>query len=183
MRYNLNVRHLGLFLALVFCSGAVSAEPLVEMKPKAKATLINAEGKEVGIALFEEVPGGLRMSLKVADLPPGFHAFHIHSVGLCEPPDFKSAGPHFNPFHKKHGRQNPEGPHAGDLPDLYVGKDGTGDLDALVPALTLAGDGETSLFHPGGTALVIHASPDDNATDPAGNAGARIACGVITRLP
>jgi Cu-Zn family superoxide dismutase len=173
-----------LALGLVFlAAGIVSAEPLVKMKPKAKAALINAEGKEVGTALFEEVPGGLRLSLKVSNFPPGFHAFHVHSVGLCEPPDFKSAGPHFNPFHKKHGRQNPEGPHAGDLQDLYVGPDGTGDLDALVPALTLSGEGGKSLFHPGGTALVIHASPDDNKTDPAGNAGDRIACGVITRLP
>lgn len=177
-------KKLALALGLVFlAAGVASAEPLVEMKPKAKATLVNAEGKEVGTALFEEIPGGLRLSLKVSNFPPGFHAFHVHSVGLCEPPDFKSAGPHFNPFHKKHGRQNPEGPHAGDLQDLYVGKDGTGDLDALVPALTLSGEGENSLFHPGGTALVIHASPDDNKTDPAGNAGDRIACGVVTRIP
>jgi Cu-Zn family superoxide dismutase len=178
------MKKLALVLGLVFlAAGTASAEPLVKMKPKAKATLVNAEGKEVGTALFEEIPGGLRLSLQVFNFQPGFHAFHIHSVGLCEPPDFKSAGPHFNPFHKKHGKQNPEGPHAGDLPDLYVDKEGTGDLDALVPALTLAGEGGNSLFHLGGTALVIHASPDDNKTDPAGNAGDRIACGVITRLP
>ncbi len=161
----------------------VLAEPLVQGKPGARATLVDAGGKEVGAATFEQVPGGLRLWLKVSGLPPGFHAVHIHSVGLCEPPDFKSAGPHFNPYHKKHGKQNPEGPHAGDLPDLYVGKDGSGDLDLLVPAVTLLGEGETSLFHPGGTALVIHASPDDNKTDPAGQAGNRIACGVIARVP
>ncbi len=171
-------------LGLVFAmTGLCAAEPVVKAHPQAKAVLINAEGKEVGTALFEEAPGGIKVNLRVSGLPPGFHAFHIHSVGLCEPPDFKSAGPHFNPYHKKHGKQNPEGPHAGDLPDLAVGKDGTGGLDVLVPGITLFGEGENSLFHPGGASLVIHASPDDNTTDPAGNAGARITCGVITRLP
>lgn len=168
---------------VLLAAGAAAAESVVTAHPQAKATLINAEGKEVGTAAFEEVPGGIKVDLQVSGLPPGFHACHIHSVGLCEPPEFKSAGPHFNPYSKKHGRQNPEGPHAGDLPDLYVSPGGTGDLDALVPAITLFGKGENSLFHSGGTSLVIHASPDDNKTDPAGNAGARIACGVITRLP
>ena len=168
---------------VLLAAGVVSAESAARTTPRAKAVLINAEGKEVGTATFEEVPGGIKVALQVSGLPPGFHACHIHSVGLCDPPDFKSAGPHFNPTNKKHGKQNPEGPHAGDLSDLTVGKDGTGNLDARVPAITLFGKGENSLFHPGGTSLVIHASPDDNTTDPAGNAGARIACGVITRFP
>lgn len=176
------MRNSGLILGLVLLAArAAAAEPVVQLKVQAKAALVNSEGKEVGAVVFEEVPGGIRMSLKVSGFPPGFHAFHIHSSGLCEPPDFKSAGPHFNPHNKKHGRENPEGPHAGDLPDLYVGKDGTGDLELLVPAVTLLGEGPQSLFHPGGTSLVIHASPDDGKTDPAGNAGARIACGVVTR--
>lgn len=163
--------------------GVAFAEPVMPKAPMAKAVLVNAKGEEVGTATFEEMPGGLRVGLKVSKLSPGFHAFHIHAVGKCDPPDFKSAGGHFNPTHKKHGWQNPEGHHAGDLPNLYVGTDGTGTLDALVAGVTLTGSGENSLFHPEGTSAVIHASADDNKTDPSGNAGDRIACGVITRVP
>ena len=168
----------GLVLAM---AGAAAAEAPAEALPRAKAILINSEGKEIGAAVFQEADGGVWVELKVSGLPPGPHAFHIHSAGLCDPPDFKSAGPHFNPYHKKHGQQNPEGPHSGDLPNLTVDAEGTGSLNVLAPGVTLAGEGENSLFHPGGASLVIHASPDDNTTDPAGNAGARIACGVITR--
>ena len=147
---------------------------------KAKAVLVNAKGEEVGAASLEEVPGGVKITLRVSKLPPGRHALHIHSAALCDAPDFKSAGPHFNPAHKKHGRENPEGPHAGDLPDIEVGQDGTGALETVVAGVTLSGAGETSLFHPGGTSLVLHASQDDNKTDPSGNSGDRIACGAIT---
>ena len=167
---------------MLAAGGVASAAPVVS-HPQARAVLINAEGKEVGAAAFEEIPGGIRVNLKVSGLSPGFHAFHIHSAVKCDPPDFKSAGSHFNPTHKKHGKQNPEGPHAGDLPDLYVGKDGTGELVALVRGVTLSGSGENSLFHEGGTSVVIHASADDNKTDPSGNSGDRIACGVVMRLP
>ena len=175
-------RNLLIFGLVLAMAGLSSAESVVKTHPQAKATLINAERKEVGTATFEDVPGGIKIDLQVSGLSAGPHALHIHSVGLCEPPDFKSAGPHFNPAHKQHGKQNPEGPHAGDLADLIVRPDGTGDYDALVPGITVFGEGENSLFHPGGTSLVIHASPDDNKTDPAGNAGARIACGIITRI-
>lgn len=174
-------------LAAIGCAllvgGVAFAEPLMPKAPAAKAVLVDAKGKEVGTATFEEMPGGLRFGLKVSDLSPGFHAVHIHDVGKCDPPDFKSAGPHFNPAHKKHGWMNPEGHHAGDLPNLFVGKDGTGSLDTLVARVTLTGSGENSLFHSGGTSVVIHAAADDNKTDPAGNAGDRIACGVITQVP
>ena len=169
------MRKLLLVVALVFLmAGVISAA-----EPAARAFLVNAQGERIGEAMFEETPSGVKVSLKVSKLTPGPHAFHIHSVGSCQPPDFKSAGPHFNPTRKKHGRQNPEGPHAGDLPDLRVGKDGTGKTEILVTGVTLSGAAENSLFHPGGTALVIHASPDDNKTDPAGSAGDRIACGII----
>ena len=146
----------------------------------AKATLIDVQGKPVGSAVLEEIPRGVKIHLKVSGLPPGTHAFHIHAVGKCEPPDFKSAGGHFNPFGKKHGRENLEGAHAGDLPNIQVGPDGIGLAEAVASHVTL-GEGPNSLFHPDGTALVVHASADDNKTDPAGNAGARIACGVITK--
>jgi Cu-Zn family superoxide dismutase len=102
-------------------------------------------------------------------------------VGKCEPPDFASAAGHFNPEGKKHGLLSPQGPHAGDLPNLPVAADGTGQLNYVARGVTL-GSGSGSLFDADGTAVVIHAGPDDHKTDPAGNSGARIACGVIQKV-
>jgi Cu-Zn family superoxide dismutase len=145
----------------------------------ARAELRNAQREVVGRATLTPDGQGLRIAVEVEKLPPGSHGFHVHAVGRCDPPDFASAGAHFNPDGKKHGLKNPEGPHAGDLPNLVVGADGTARVTAMAPRVTL-GTGPNSVFHPGGTALVIHAGPDDDVTDPAGNSGARIACGVIT---
>jgi Cu-Zn family superoxide dismutase len=147
--------------------------------PAARAELRNAAGETVATATFEATPGGVELSLEATRLPPGAHGFHVHAVGKCEGPDFKSAGGHFNPTEKKHGLENPAGSHAGDLPNLVVGADGKGKIKVQL-AVALDG-GPSSLFHEGGTALVVHADPDDMKTDPAGNAGARIACGVIAR--
>ena len=146
----------------------------------AKADLANSQGKNIGTAKLKETPKGVRVTLEVSNLPPGVHGFHIHAVGKCEAPDFKSAGGHFNPEGKKHGWDNPDGHHAGDLQNLTVDAQGKAKVTIVVPGVIL-GDGPNSLFQPQGTALVIHASPDDMKTDPAGNAGARIACGVITK--
>lgn len=147
----------------------------------AKADLINTKGEKVASATLTQIEGGgVRIEMAGLDLPPGLHALHIHAVGKCEPPDFKSAGPHFNPYNKKHGTKNPEGHHAGDLNNFEVGADGTAKVEVAAKDVTL-GEGVNSLFHPEATSLVIHAAPDDDMTDPAGNAGARIACGVIMK--
>jgi Cu-Zn family superoxide dismutase len=147
---------------------------------KAKAVIVNGQGTAIGSATLEEAPGGVKIHLEVSQFPPGAHAFHIHAVGKCDPPDFKSAGPHSNPYGKKHGMKNPEGAHAGDLPNITAGPDGKATADVVVSSVTLK-TGPNSLFHSDGTALVIHANVDDDVTDPAGNAGARIACGVIEK--
>ena len=144
------------------------------------ATLRDAQGKVVGTATFTPGDGGTRITVAVAGVAPGPHGFHVHAVGKCEGPDFKSAGGHFNPAGKEHGIENPKGFHAGDVPNLVVGPDGAGKGDFLARGASLE-PGPGSLFPEGGTAVVLHAAPDDMKTDPAGNAGARIACGVVTR--
>ena len=144
----------------------------------AKADLTDSKGAKVGTAKLKDTPKGVSLALDVSNLPPGVHGFHIHAVGKCDPPDFKSAGGHFNPEGKKHGWENPEGHHAGDLQNLTVDAQGKAKVTIVVPGVIL-GDGPNSLFQPQGTALVIHASPDDMKTDPSGNSGDRIACGVI----
>ena len=160
----------------------LAAVPLVvaAATPSGRAVLRNAEGKQVGTATFTPVDAGVKVQVEVAGLTPGRHGIHVHAVGKCDPPDFKSAGPHFNPFGRKHGVLNPEGAHAGDLANLEVGKDGKATATFTARGASL-GPGEGSLFGPEGTALVIHADPDDERTDPAGSSGARIACGVVER--
>jgi Cu-Zn family superoxide dismutase len=148
--------------------------------PSATATLKNADGKEVGKATFTSTKGGVKIKVTAAGLTPGKHGIHVHAVGKCDAPDFKSAGAHFNPGEKHHGLQNPEGPHAGDLPNLWVGNDGKGKGSFTAKGMTLA-EGKGSLFGPAGTAIVIHAAQDDERTDPAGNSGERVACGVIEK--
>ena len=148
---------------------------------RGQAVLKDKAGQQVGLATFTEGADGLRIEVTGVGLPPGPKGIHIHVVGKCEPPDFVSAGAHFNPAGKKHGKLNPEGAHAGDLPNLMVTPVGAAGLDATTKAVTLGGGVPASLFGAGGTSLVITALPDDEKTDPTGNSGGRIACGVITR--
>ena len=141
----------------------------------------NAHGEAVGTAMITaRTEGGVEIALDLKGLPPGEHALHFHETARCEAPDFTSAGGHFNPTNKKHGAQNPEGPHAGDMNNVTVATDGTAKTTTGSASVSL-GHGANSLLANGGTALIVHAAPDDKKTDPAGNAGARIACGVISR--
>lgn len=145
----------------------------------AHADIVNAQGQKIGTATLHPSASGVRIDVEVSQLPPGTHGIHIHTVGKCEGPAFASAGGHFNPTANKHGKDNPEGPHAGDLLNIEADAKGTAKASVSDSTVTLGG-GPNSLFHEGGTALVIHEKADDYKTDPSGNSGARIACGVVT---
>jgi Cu-Zn family superoxide dismutase len=166
-----------LIAAVLLASAAAFAEAQT-----AKAELKTADGKSAGTATLEETPHGVIVKAKLENLPPGTHAFHIHEAGKCEGADkFKSAGGHFNPAKHKHGIANAKGPHAGDLPNVVVPDSGQAEVEFFATGVTLKEKGKNSLFHEGGTALVVHAKGDDYKTDPTGEAGDRIACGVITK--
>ena len=155
-------------LALVAATHAASAAE------QASAEMMNANGESVGSVTLRATPHGTLLHAKLENLPAGAHAFHVHAVGVCEPP-FKSAGGHFNPTGAKHGIESAEGVHAGDMPNIHVPESGALEIEVLNTPLRL----DAALFDEDGAAIVIHDGPDDYVTDPAGAAGPRIACGVI----
>jgi superoxide dismutase, Cu-Zn family len=177
IRYNSRMKHLGFSLIAPIVVLAVTALPSAA---KTVVELKDAQGKSVGSIIVTPKGSGVSLKLNLHDLPPGDHGIHIHQNPKCDAPDFKSAGPHFNPEGKKHGLESPEGHHAGDMLNLTVNADGKADGTLVDNDVTL-GDGTHSVFSNGGTAIVIHAKADDMKTDPSGNSGDRIACGVITK--
>ena len=177
-------RSLVLVAVVIVGSLAVVAQDPSSAKPVKKqvVALKDAKGTSVGTATIKPSGKGVEVKLDVKDLPPGVHALHFHQNAKCDPPDFKSAGPHFNPDQKEHGFLNPKGHHNGDMANFTVKPNGTAKATIKDADVVLGtGSEANSLFANGGTALMIHAKADDMKTDPAGNAGDRIACGVITK--
>lgn len=172
----INVNCLRLLLTLSFCAAIAAAQE----NQTVKINFVNAKGQPAGTGIVTQTPAGVLITLDVTGLSPGPHGFHIHEAGRCDPPDFKSAGGHFNPTRKHHGFKAPEGHHAGDMVNVIAGKDGTVHSEVLVEDVRLS-DGDMALLRTGGTAIVIHAGPDDYKTDPAGASGDRIVCGVISK--
>jgi Cu-Zn family superoxide dismutase len=160
------------------CVAAVAALSAQQMK---HVELKDAKGTDVGMAMISPAPGGgVSIALDLHGLPPGEHALHFHAVAKCEGPGFTSATGHFNPTSKQHGLQNPSGPHAGDMNNFTVDAKGNAKTTIVNKNVTM-GSEPNSIYANGGTALMIHASADDMKSDPAGNAGARIACGTIVK--
>lgn len=150
--------------------------------PSVEATtqLLGPNGEKRGTATLSQEADGTRIRARIEGMREGSYAVHVHAVGKCDAPTFTTAGPHFNPTTKQHGRDNPMGPHLGDLPNVLIGSSGTGNVDATVAGLTLTG-GTAAVLDADGAAVVLHAGPDDYKSDPSGNSGDRVACGVVAR--
>lgn len=176
----------GAALALAACAtDDVGAEPEGAVvsstigPPILSADLRDPEGRTRARATVEQAGDSLRVRIEAVGMSPGAYGAHLHTVGRCDPPSFTTAGPHWNPTGQMHGKDNPRGMHKGDLPNLMVGADGRGSFEYTIPNASLSGMSPTKLIDEGGAAMVIHAKPDDYRTDPSGNSGGRIACGVL----
>ncbi|MSO77949.1 MAG: superoxide dismutase family protein [Alphaproteobacteria bacterium] len=165
---------------MVGAAAMLATAALAQFSETARAAIHDAEGKPIGTVALLQTPHGVLLTGNLERLPPGPHAFHVHSVGKCEPP-FTSAEGHFNPGGKKHGLLVADGPHAGDLPNIHVPASGATTIEVLAPGLSLVAGAPGYLFDTDGSALVIHAGVDDYKSDPTGNAGGRLACGIVSR--
>lgn len=168
-------------LALAGCSmdGGVKTPEPIAVSDVALAKLARADGSDVGVATVSQRSDGLWLEVAATGLTPGSYGIHLHAVGKCDAPDFTTAGPHWNPAAKQHGFDNPMGAHAGDLRNLVVGADGKGATTAKLPAVPFAGDG--GALDGDGLSIIIHEKADDYSTDPSGNSGKRVICGVFAR--
>lgn len=175
------MRHLALAAASALVLAATLSPALAADTPKepdATAVLMDASGARKGSVGFTQTKEGLAITVAATGLPAGTKGIHIHSVGKCEGPGFDSAGAHWNPAAHQHGTENPQGSHMGDLKNIVIGTDGAGALAALIPNGRLK-DGPMPLMDADGAAVVVHTAADDYKTDPSGNSGKRIACGVV----
>ena len=165
-----------LLIAGLIPMASASAQKIKPVMIKLKT----AQGQDAGTLMLKQVKTGVQVTGKLMNLPPGDHGIHVHSKAACDAPDFKSAGPHFNPDNKQHGSKNPAGPHAGDMPaNLTIGSDGTGKASFVATGISLKPDAPNSILANGGTSIIVHEKADDMMTDPSGNSGARIACGLV----
>ena len=165
----------------LLAAGCTAYEP----RGGAPMPMVNASGQTIGQVRAWQTAGGVTFRVDATGLPHGVHGIHVHAVGRCDPPDFTSAGSHWNPAARQHGMNNPAGPHAGDLPNVTVAANGVLGETVTVSGASLTAPAGTpgALLDADGAALVLHASADDYATDPSGNSGARIACAVIQPTP
>jgi Cu-Zn family superoxide dismutase len=170
---------LPLFTTVGACATASNEPASLAEAPVAHAKLLAGDATARGEAKVTQAADGLHVFVRAEGLTPGLHAVHLHTTGVCTAPDFASAGGHWNPTGRQHGKDNPQGMHMGDMPNMLAGADGTGEMEYVIPG-GLVSSGAAPLLDADGAAVVIHAQADDNKTDPAGNAGGRVACGVLT---